>query len=277
VHTVVVDWGDESGDEYVLDVGDRSYTGSHTYAAGGIYEVKVQVVDDDTGASEQRSMTVLVTGAGIHNGVLQIIGTRQDDHVTVNQTGNGVIKVHAAFLPTADDLKSFPAAQVDRIWIILCYGNDQATISSGVKKTAIIDGGPGDDKLNGGGGSNILLGGSGNDMLIGGSARDILIGGDGEDRLVGNPGEDILIGGGTTYDSGPGRGPLANDVALLQLLSDWNKGDPFATRKLAMQSHMNLIVEDDGDKDVLTGASGEDWFVTGVGDVVTDVAGGKKK
>ena len=44
-----------------------------------------------------------------------------------------------------------------------------------------------------------------------------------------------------------------------------------------MQSHINLIVEDDGDKDVLTGASGEDWFVTGVGDVVTDVAGGKKK
>jgi hypothetical protein len=35
---------------------------------------------------------------------------------------------------------------------------------------------------------------------------------------------------------------------------------------------------DDGDKDVLTGSSGEDWFFAGTGDVISGLpATGKKK
>ncbi len=255
---------------------DRSgYTGSHTYTDGGIYEITVQVLDDDGGASDVLSITVLVTGAGVRGGVLQIIGTQEDDNVSVNQTGNGLIKVHAEFLPGDEDVKTFPLGDVSLMWIVLCYGDDHATISGKVSKTAIIDGGPGNDYLNGGGGSNILLGGLGDDMRIGGDQRDILIGGYGADRIVANPGEDILIGAGTIYDSGPDRGPLANDVALLELLDIWN--DPnlgFAERRDYLESlygsDLDALVEGDDEEDVLTGASGEDWFITSGDDTVTD-------
>ena len=251
-------------------------SGTHVYEDGGVYTVTITVCDDD-GGMDTIETQVIITGAGIHNGVLQIIGTAGDDNVSVNQTGNGVVKVHAEFLPGDEDVKTFSLDQVDTIWMVLCYGDDQATISGKVEKTAIIDGGPGNDHLNGGGGSNILLGGAGDDMLIGGDARDIFIGGAGADRLVANPGEDILIGGGTIYDAGPGRGPLANDVALLALLDAWNDPDlDFVERQANLQDLYGIdlegLVEDDDEEDVLTGASGEDWFIFGEGDTATDAS-----
>ncbi|MGM0490520.1 MAG: hypothetical protein ACQESR_27660, partial [Planctomycetota bacterium] len=159
---------------------------------------------------------------------------------------------------------------VENIWTVLGHGDDHATISSRVGKTVILDGGPGNDHLKGGGGSNILLGGLGDDMLIGGAVRDILIGGGGADRLVANPGQDLLIGDGTTYDSGPEVGPLANDDALLDLLAAWNGPEPFQERVAGLQDLVDSILQEDDADDLLTGASGEDWFVTRGGDTVTE-------
>ena len=281
--TYRVDWGDGttiplSGDPdpaATIDLAGSpgvptagSLSESHVYADGGIYTITVRVEDDDEGVAIATT-TAVITGAGIHDGVLQIIGTQEDDHVNVNEQGNGLIKVHADFLPSGNH-KTFEADAVDRIYMVLCYGNDHATIAGSIDKPAIVDGGPGNDHLNGGGGSNILLGGLGDDMLIGGQQRDILIGGGGADRLVANPGEDLLIGNGTTFDSGPETSPLANDQALLDLLDIWNGEREFADRVDALFDEGLLeIVEDDAD-DVLTGASGEDWFFTSGGDTVTD-------
>jgi len=89
------------------------------------------------------------------------------------------------------------------IYIVLCHGDDHATIAGNIRTPAIIDGGPGDDHLNGGGGGSALSGGLGDDKLNGGKGRDVLIGGYGADRLVGNGEEDILIAGWTIYDSDP--------------------------------------------------------------------------
>jgi hypothetical protein len=87
-------------------------------------------------------------------------------------------------------------------------------------------------------------------------------------------------GSGPHHYPAPDRGPLASDLALLQLLATWN--DPllrFAARKASLESTygtgLSSIVEEDGDPDVLTGASGEDRFIAGLGDVVTD--SGKNK
>src|SRR4029079_1061666 len=197
-------------------------------------------------------------GAGVLDGTLYVIGTSHDDHVTINATGTGYYLVHTDFVPD----QSFSAANVARIVVVLCDGDDQATISGGITIPARIDGGAGNDQLNGGNGPNIVLGGSGDDMLLGGSARDLLIGGTGADRLVGNFSDDILIAGTTSYD--------ANDAALTALLDLWSSSASYADGIAAIQNtaamyHLTTdgpsqTVFSDNAVDRLTGSAGSDLF-----------------
>ena len=104
------------------------------------------------------------------------------------------------------------------IAMILCDGDDRATIASKIQLPTYIAAEEGNDELNGGGGPNILLGGDGDDRLTGGSSQDILVGGDGADRIVGNGGDDILIAG--TLDGA--ADPIDQLDALLALLAEWD-------------------------------------------------------
>jgi Ca2+-binding RTX toxin-like protein len=163
---------------------------------------------------------------------------------------------------------------VNMIVVVLCDGNDKATIGSSVTKPTIVDGGEGDDQLNGGKGPNVLIGGSGNDMLVGGTGKDIMIGGAGSDRLVGNGGDDLLIGTRTAFDT--------NYTALEALSAEWastrtfaarvaninGTADPTSPNFLARKNGdffltatgANVTVFDDGARDTITGSAGSDWY-----------------
>lgn len=200
----------------------------------------------------------------------------------MNQQGNGLIKVHADFLPKGN-FKTFESDGVELIFMILCHGNDHASITGSVEKPALVDGGPGDDDLNGGNTSSVLLGGWGNDHINGGTGNDVLIGGPGLDRLVGGSGQDILVSDETVYDSDPDAGEMMNDQALLEILDEWNGSDNFEARKDAISPWLNeSTVFDDDDQDVLTGSSDADWFYLFDDDIVSDAKSqpeksGKKK
>jgi Ca2+-binding RTX toxin-like protein len=227
--------------------------------AGGIYTVTLTVTDDDTGTGQSATLAV-ITGVGLNNGVLYVIGSSEDDTAHIQQTGGGAIKVHASFID--EPFREFEVADVDQIISYLCQGDDRLTIAGNVTVAAIVHGDAGDDHLHGGGGPSVLLGGSGDDMLIGQSGRDILIGGTGRDRLVGGAGDDLLIGGTTSYDHN-------QDAALTSALLLWT--DPLASyeeRAAAIDGF--LTVADDGDADKLTGAAGSDLFYAGLDDFVTD-------
>jgi Ca2+-binding RTX toxin-like protein len=128
-------------------------------------------------------------------------------------------------------------------------------------------GGSGNDRLKGGSGPTVLVGGDGDDLLIGGNGRSILIGGNGSDRLIGGSGDDILIAGSTKYDN--------DHRALCEILEQWSRCDLSFSKRVknlsagtyALNSH---TVYDDGSKDQLTGAAGEDWIFAGCDDKVTD-------
>ena len=99
-------------------------------------------------------------------------------------------------------------------------------------------------------------------MLIGGNGRDLLVGGAGLDRLVGNGGDDILIAGTTAHD--------ANGQALCGIYAHWVRKDLSYGERVATLSSGNyaagfalnaLTCFDDGATDVLTGSSGDDWYV----------------
>jgi hypothetical protein len=197
-HTATIDWGDGTTSEAVITEkdGSGSVSGSHTYKNGGIYDIKVSLSDDDSGHATH-STTALVTGVSVHNGVLQIVGTRCNDKVEVEAKGRCQewIEVEANFLPDKGHEWLFRADRVSSIVILLGDGKDKAKVDKRIDKPVLIDGGAGNDHLMAGRGPAILLGGDGEDTLIGGPGNDVLVGGAGDDLLVGGPGIDTLDGG----------------------------------------------------------------------------------
>jgi hypothetical protein len=271
-HTATIDWGDGTAAinaTIVQGAGSGTFSGSHAYAAGGIYTITITLRDDDTGTAV-RTTQALITGAGIVGGKLYVIGTHDDDHVTVNKQGGNSFKVHADFFPEGSH-RTFAAAGVTEIVIVLCDGDDHATIAGNVTTPALIDGGGGDDHLNGGGGPTVILGGDGNDQLNGGRGRNVLIGGWGADRLVANSDEDLLIAGYTDFDS--------SYADLASIRDTWTHlTRPFKQRVADLRDAVGpklddrSSVHDDGDADKLTGASGRDWFFANLTqDSITDL------
>ena len=255
-HTATINW-DDGTDDTEIDLGVSGGAGSfsvtHAFPAGGVFTVTLTLTDDDTGTDVEMTTAVII-GAGVNDGVLQIVGSDDANHVTVNQQGNGLFKVHADFFPEGNH-RTFDAALIDYIQIWMCNGDDHATIAGGIDTPATMYGGGGDDHLLGGGG------------------RTIMIGGPGADRLVGGPGDDILIGGTTDYDF--------NDVALLALLDEWNSDRTYDQRVANITNGTGPILEglgyqlnddtvfDDFEIDKLTGSSGEDWFFADDNDEIT--------
>ncbi|HZU38158.1 MAG TPA: hypothetical protein VFA18_19705, partial [Gemmataceae bacterium] len=171
--------------------------------------------------------------------------------------------------------------------VMVNLGTSQATgIAGGVsnfnillgsKQADQLTGGAGIDIIRGNGGTDIITGGSGNDVLIGGStgaskitsggARSILIADKGTGvTLNGGSAGCILIGGYTTYDTAT----IANDSALLDILTEWAGSDPYATRialiraGVGMGQFNSLTVHDTSSGDVLNGLANfpadPDWF-----------------
>jgi Ca2+-binding RTX toxin-like protein len=240
-------------------------SGSHRFAQGGIYEIKVTISDGFKNSSQ--TTTALVAGAGVHHGILQIIGTSEDDQVHVNKTGSGRLKVQASFFETKQ--RDYQLAGINQIEIVLNSGDDSATISGDVTLLTLIDGGNGNDRLNGGAGNSILLGGLGDDKLLGGDGRDLLIGGLGADSLDGGAQDDILVAGTTNYDNSYG--------ALGAILARWATAWPYDQRRLNLSNDLNdLTIHDDDSQDKLTGGAGSDWFFASLDTLVKDKITGKK-
>ncbi|MBI1896686.1 MAG: PKD domain-containing protein [Acidobacteria bacterium] len=285
----IVQWGDGTQDVYTQP-GNVTHVYSNVF---GPKTIRVALVDEDGTHPLAGQRTVLVTGAGILGDTLWVIGTNGDDHVVINEQGNGLIKVHASFF-VGTEFVTIPTAQVRRIAVYLNGGNDDATVAGDVTIPVILDGGDGNDRLKAGGGPAVLIGGAGDDTLTGSGGRNILIGGLGADTITDGQGEDILIGGRTVYDSDP-----AALAALDAILAEWNSSRDYATRIANLRGTgsgagfdarlngnfflradgPNPTVFDDGAQDVMTGGGGLDWFFanldSGVLDHILDLGAGE--
>ena len=91
------------------------------YADGGVYVIKVTINDGEGGVATTTSM---ITGVMLIDGVLQIVGTDDDDHVTINKVGKSKLRVHADFLPGRKTFVDFRLSDVTRIDVWLCDGDD---------------------------------------------------------------------------------------------------------------------------------------------------------
>jgi Ca2+-binding RTX toxin-like protein len=156
-------------------------------------------------------------------------------------------------------------AGVARVVVFAQAGADDLQVATNVQIPVWLHGGEGDDELTGGAGDDVLWGDEGDDRLEGSSGRDLLIGGAGADRLFGNGGDDILIAGFTDYD--------AVDLAICNIMDEWTRNDASYNQRVhhldgSQPGGLNdafyltdETVHDDGVQDVLTGNSGQDWFL----------------
>ena len=192
-HVASVDWGDGNvtPGTVVQGAGSGTYSAGHVYGSGGVYTVIVTITDDDTGSTSASTQAVM-TGVGINGGVLQIVGTADDDHVEVFIAG-GEVDVFASFMTPRHT--RFDPADVDSVEIWLCEGDDHGNVHQSITVDAVIHGDDGRDMLWGGDGNDFIEGGDGDDKIWGRRGDDELHGNDGNDRLTGGKGLDILDGG----------------------------------------------------------------------------------
>jgi Ca2+-binding RTX toxin-like protein len=236
--------------------------------AAGAYAVTLTVTDVEGGAAAATKVVAVAAAQGVNlrddplrpgQKVLVVGGTDGDDTIVVTP-GGATSEITAALNGV-----SYTFAGVGRVVVLAHDGADNIQIAGGISLPTYLDGGAGKDRLKGGSGNNVLVGGAGDDLLVGGAGRDLLIGGFGSDRLVGNAQDDILIAGTTDYDR--------NAVALDLVVREWARTDAdFATRvgHLTGAAAGSLAgpviltdrtVHDDGAADVLTGDTGQDWFI----------------
>ena len=76
IRSATVTWGDGTVEGVTLAEGNGGWTlaGDHAYEAGGIYDITVSITTEG-GVVATRTTKARITGAGIHDRVLQIVGT----------------------------------------------------------------------------------------------------------------------------------------------------------------------------------------------------------
>ncbi|MCA9148117.1 MAG: hypothetical protein KDA92_02395, partial [Planctomycetales bacterium] len=280
-HTVTVDWGDGTSSAYSPATNPQA--AQHDYESGGVYTIQTVVTDDDGGEASSQA-TTSITGTRINEGVLQIVGTDEDDHVLISSL-LGRINVTASFVPGWLHTQSFDVSTVERIEIYLGAGDDMAVVTPNVIQSVLANGGTGNDMLLGGRGDDVLLGGDGDDFLNGGPGNDLLIGGLGRDRIIGNRGGDIVIGGYTVHDG--------NNEALLAMSAEWSSTRSYLSRVENLQgTNLNVAefgdrlnqefylvpdgpsqtVFDDSERDQLIGNGGRDWYFAKIDDTDLDLS-----
>ena len=130
-----------------------------------------------------------VRGVSFDRGVLRFAGGAGNDIVLIRESGRGAV-VHVDGLTTA-----FPLDDIRRVEMVGNLGDDALELSVLFPRPAMLDGGPGVDRLSGGAGEDTLLGGDGNDGLFGRRGGDLIRAGPGNDHVDGFSGDDTIDGG----------------------------------------------------------------------------------
>ncbi|WP_145944014.1 LamG-like jellyroll fold domain-containing protein [Fuerstiella marisgermanici] len=267
---VSVDWGDGTTTTGSFENG--SAVGTHEYAYGGIYEVTLAITNTNTGASVSQTAQAIISGIGVQDGTLNIVGTVGLDQVIVQRRSASSYLIRSNTLGTHSVNPNSSGGQFEAIHIQLGDGNDRFNALGTFEVPLIVDAGAGNDRLVGSRGGDVLLGGPGNDYIWAGSGNNIVVGGGGRDFLFGGSGQDILIGGTTDFDGNAAdlRGlqqewnhPTRSLHERVQNLSDYGGGaggSGLNGTNYLQATGANPTVSEDTDRDLLFGGGNTDWL-----------------
>jgi hypothetical protein len=259
VYTIT--WGDGSPAQTTTGNGS-GVSVDHVFAATDSYSVTVTATDKDGGVSTQATHALSIAAIQMQGNDLVVGGTPGDDQIVINPGDAGTVQVLFGGVPQGG------YNPTGKLVVYGQAGDDTIQVASGVSLPAWLYGDAGNDTLEGGSGDDVLLGGAGNDQLHGRQGRDLLIGGAGADVLNSNADEDLLMAGTTAFDG--------NEAALAAVMAEWTSARSFADRVANLRgtgsgtrangdtflkvSASGATVFDDDAVDVLSGASGQDWF-----------------
>lgn len=259
-----MNWGDGSPVESVAAGSDKGngVAIDHVFKAAGSFTVEVRATDKDGTEGSAARRTVVVTVVALQAGTLVAGGTTENDAIVFNPGGGrDAMKVIVNGV-------SYTFTSVARVVAYGQEGNDDLQVAGGLGLPAALYGGDGNDTLKGGNAPNVLVGGADNDAITGGTDRDVIVGGAGADTLNGGPGDDLPLPG----DFLPGVRPTEVETALGYVFDRWTRSASYAD----LYAFLAARVRDDDDRDVLAGASGQDWFWANLTGPVTDVLADRK-
>lgn len=200
-------------------------------------------------------------GFSVDKGTLLISGTDGPDIIAVSLSFDLTqlsVSINSATFST-------PAADIKKINILAGSGNDRVTFADGIRITADIHGGDGNDFLSGGSKSNRLFGEAGHDTLAGGIGKDFFSGGSGIDTADYSARSDPLHISldGKPNDGAPGQGNAKGEqdnvgVDMENIIG--GSGDDLITGS----SHRDTLRGGPGN-DTLIGGAGDDFLVGGDG------------
>ena len=258
-------------------VADNGSSGTDQFTARGTAG-NDYIFKDDTKVTLGNPVQQTILYSGIES--LTIHGGAGDDTIvdpgndtiivsTVGNTSQVTVKLNGKVVGTYQP--------TGRMIVHGLAGDDDIQVTGNTNVAMWLYGDGNNDRLKGGAGNDVLMGGDGDDLLAGGSGRDLLIGGTGADRLVGDADDDILIAGYTLYD--------INQMALAAVMAEWTSTRSYSQRVANISNGTiagtdasrfdnrvnggyflradgtNANVLDDNAVDLLTGSSGQDWFL----------------
>ena len=98
---------------------------------------------------------MMIAGARLNHGTLEIVGTSQQDTIQIATSRNNLTV--SGKLGGVNLNQSFLVYGVQRILAYLGDGNDSLSVSSKVKASLLVVGGGGNDKLTAAGGPSVLV------------------------------------------------------------------------------------------------------------------------
>ena len=229
---MVYDVTDPANAEFISYVNNRDFSGDA--AAGtagdlGVEDLKFISADDSPNgiplilASNEVSGTVTafqISGSIFNDGVLELIGTADDDTVFLHRTRSNRTRVTANFLDTPE---LYPNSELEQIRVSTFAGNDRVLSSSLVRSSQFIRLGEGDDTAVGGSGNDLILGEEGSDYITSRIGQDVLLGGEDADTMIGSYfGGSLMIPGTTAFDD--------DNAALDLILGEWSSRQNLGTR-----------------------------------------------
>jgi hypothetical protein len=114
-----------------------------------VYDIALSFAASD-GSIITRQTKARVTGAAVHDRVLQIVGTSGSDAVKIVADGEFIV-VQAAFLPGPDHTRRFRAADFDFIAVLTGEGENSVEVGEGIAQPVLTDGAIRADSPAGGG------------------------------------------------------------------------------------------------------------------------------
>jgi PKD repeat protein len=139
-HTAVIDWGDGTTSKVSVygSNGRGGFFGTHVYKQGGMYTMSLKVTDDASLPGVGNATAgAIISGVGLHDGVLHIIGTNDKDKVSISKDGRDGLKVKTD-LTRRDTV--FSSASVREIRAVLGGGRDSFEVDSKVTQTVYLNG-----------------------------------------------------------------------------------------------------------------------------------------